>query len=102
MKDDFSIAVFPVGERYVNKFNDFYLKNFPWNDIDIFCLTNLPKQIKKQENIKVIDIKKYDNRYNEDYKENYWWFDFNVKRYAVKEAFDFGYERVILFDVDHK
>jgi len=101
-KDKFSVSVFPIGKRYVDQFNSFFLDHFPWDDVDIFCLTNLPEKIKRKKNIHIININKYDDRYKGEYQENYWSFDFNLKRHSIKESFDYGYRRNIFFDVDHK
>ena len=95
----YAIATFSFGDRYANQTNRF-IRSFEQieNPPMIFIVSNKLDKIIKRPFVKVYDIKLFEPDY--EYVENYYTFDFSVKRYSLKMAFDEGYENVILTDTD--
>jgi hypothetical protein len=96
----FCFATFCFGERYyeqVNRFIDDISKSefIP----KLIVVTDNPDKIRNDDFVVTFNIKDINSDYL-DYEKNYYDFDFSVKRYAVKCAFDEGYNNVILIDAD--
>ena len=97
---DFAIATFCFGDRYYTQTNRFIDSFKLINDKpEVFVVTDNPNKIKKLKFVNIINIKNFNEKYLE-YGKKYHDFDFSVKRYALKYAFNNGYDKVILTDTD--
>jgi hypothetical protein len=97
---EYAIATFCYGDRYYQQTNRLiesfdYMEEKP----QIFVVTDNVESIIKRDFVNVDDITNYNPKYS-TYKKNYYEFDFSVKRFSLKYAFDNGYSKVILVDTD--
>lgn len=96
----YSIATFCYGERYYEQTNRFiHSLNSVLDKPTLFIVTDNPDYIKKEDFVKLKDIRDYNEKYV-NYKKNYYDFDFSVKRYSLLFAFENGFNNVILTDTD--
>jgi hypothetical protein len=97
---EYAIATFCYGDRYYQQTNRLiesfdYMEEKP----QIFVVTDSVESIIKRDFVNVDDINNYNPKYS-TYEKNYYEFDFSVKRFSLKYAFDNGYSKVILVDTD--
>jgi hypothetical protein len=97
---NYAISTFCFGKRYYEQTNRL-ISSFDYLDEkpDIFIITDNPESLLKRDFVQVRNIENYNPKYS-SYKNDYYGFDFSVKRYSLKLAFDYGYEKVILCDTD--
>jgi hypothetical protein len=97
---EYAIATFCYGERYYKQTNRM-IESFDYMEIKppIYVVTDGPEFILNREFVFVKHINEFNPKYS-SYVGNYYNFDFSVKRFSVKYAFDEGYEKVILVDTD--
>lgn len=97
---EYAICTFCFGERYYEQTNRM-IKSFDYlsQKPDIYIVTDNTKIIENRDFVHVKNIEEYDPKYL-SYEKNYYEFDFSVKRFSVKYAFESGYEKVILCDTD--
>lgn len=95
----YAIATFSIGPKYHTQTNRL-IRSFDGvdNPPTLYILTDESDRLLKRHFIKYLNILDYEPEYQ--YVENYYDFDFSIKRYSLKQAFDDGYEHVILTDTD--
>lgn len=100
MENNFCFATFCFGDRYyeqVNRFIDDISKS-SFKPKLIVLTDNLDK-IRNEDFVIKTNISNLNNDYI-NYNKNYFDFDFSVKRYSLKFAFDLGYKNIVLVDAD--
>lgn len=100
MNLDYAISTFCFGERYYDQTNRM-IESFEHLDVKptIFIVTDKPSEISKKEFVNIKHIGEYNAKYIK-YETNYYGFDFSVKRFSVRHAFENGYNKIILTDTD--
>lgn len=100
MKSNYAISTFCFGERYYKQTNrmieSFELLESP---PQIFIITDNPNEIQKKDFVNIKNVGEYNAKYLK-YETNYYGFDFSVKRFSVRFAFENGYNKIILADTD--
>lgn len=98
--ENFAIATFCFGQRYYDQ-NKRLIESLDFLDEkpQVFVITDNVDKIEKRDFVKVKNVAEFNVKYL-DYQNNYYGFDFSVKRFAVRFAFDNGYNKVILTDTD--
>lgn len=100
MNLDYAISSFCFGDRYYDQTNRM-IESFEILDIrpNIFIVTDNTEKIIKKDFVFTKNISDYDVKYL-NYGKDYYSFDFSVKRFSLRYAFEFGYNKVILTDTD--
>jgi len=100
MSESYAICVGCYGERYYEQANRMISAFGEISDKPtIFIVTDDANRLKSANFVHTKNIADYDKSYC-NYKSDYWNFDFSVRRYSLRFAFEQGFDNTILMDVD--
>lgn len=97
-EDKFCIASFCFSERYRNIAKKRIVKSCEENNINLIILTDRPAEFPNLPNLRVFNINEYQDSRKLIHK--YFEFDFSVKRFSLKKAYELGYKKILLADCD--
>lgn len=93
----FGIASFCIFERYRKQAIENLIQSCPSN-IEIVLGTDDPTAFEEFDNVKAFNMNKYVD--TSSISEKYFEFDFSIKRFALKEARLYGFDKILLCDCD--